>query len=312
MSLTKKIIVVALPLLLSCSSAENENRKSDSVLEKINVEKLDTELINFADIDESYGKEYVDFSYNFLQTSLFKRHLNTAGLLIDPSNTSFIKRFSYSYKKAGEHEKAMNVLQAAVDASQTEEELMNNFSYIAWNYLYFYRDYHKTIKTVGKMLELSNNDLGISCHGEACLLLKGQALYRLGKINEAVELFSEYQNNEIELGFNKMGDPLVVFYKARCLSEQENYDDAISYFKYFTKDQPSAEAYFQLAKIYLITGELLQAENYIRLSEDALSNGYTFREPYFERFDKVFAHQIQDLKVEIENIKNSTPTSIGS
>lgn len=312
MSLIRKVIVVALPLSLSCSSPEKENKMTNSVLEKINVEELDTELTNFADIDESFGKEYVDFSYNFLQTSLFKRHLNTAGLLIDPSNTSFIKRFSYSYKKAGEHEKAMNVLQAAVDASQTEEELMDHFSYIAWNYLYFYRDYHNTIKTVDKMLELSSNDLGISCHGEACLLLKGQALYRLGKINEAIELFSEYENNEIELGFDKMGDPLVVFYKARCLSEQENYDDAISYFKYFTKDQPSAEAYFQLAKIHMIKGELMEAENYIRLSEEALSNGYTFREPYFERFDKVFTHQIQDLKVEIENIKSSTPTSVSS
>lgn len=208
----------------------------------------------------------------------------------------FINSLQESIKKSGEHEKAMRVLVASVDASQTNEELLEHYSYMAWNYLYFYRDYHNTLKIVDEIMQLSNNDFGASCYGESCLILKGQALYRSGKLDEAIEVFEAYQAHEEKLGFSPMDDPLLVFYKGRCLAEKEEYEKAIPYFTYFTRHQPSAEAYFQLAHLFLQLNFKEDARLYINLAEEALQNGYTFREPYFERFDKVFMHQIEAFK----------------
>lgn len=297
MSITNKLLFLLVGVLVACSENETDPAtvQEKSIVQRINIEQipLHAPKLDSLKSDISYGKEYVDFSYNFLQTSPIKRHLNTIGLAIDPSNTSYIERFSYSYKKSGEHEKAMRILLASVDASQTNEELLEHYSYMAWNYLYFYRDYHNTIKIVDEMMQLSNHDFGASCHGESCLILKGQALYKSGKLDEAIEVFEAYQAHEEKQGFNPMDDPLLVFYKGRCLAEKEEYEKAIPYFTYFTRHQPSAEAYFQLAHLFLQLNFKEDARLYINLAEEALQNGYTFREPYFERFDKVFMHQIE-------------------
>ena len=249
--------------------------------------------------DKSNGEEYVDFSYNFEQTSLFKRHLNTIGLLINPENSEYIRRYSYSYKKAGEHEKAIKMLNISLETEGKPSDKLKNLDYAAWNYLYFYRDYKNTIKIVNKILELTQNDLEISCHGESCLLLKGQALYRLGEYQEAIDVFNSYQQNEVDLGFNPFDNFLVVFYKALCLSKINQDDKAISNLLHLIEKYPSAEVSYQLARLYHSKSDIENAKIQLFQAEDALANGFTFKEPYFERFDKVFKHQKEGLKQKI-------------
>ncbi|MCH8534175.1 MAG: tetratricopeptide repeat protein [Flavobacteriaceae bacterium] len=303
MSVKYVILFVVIAFLISCSDRKevSKNVKLEPVVEKLNLENIDFNSPAFEKLksDTSFGKEYIDFSYNFVQTSLVKRHFNTMGLAIDPSTTEYIRRFSYSYKKAGEHQKAMQLLQLSLDEEKNTNLLLDHLDYVAWNYLYFYRDYPNTIKTVDQILELSNNDLGASCHGEICLVLKGQALYRMKKYEEAIQVFSTFQAYEKEQGFNPMDNSLLVFYKARCLAELNQYKEAVEYFSHLLKNHPHGEASYQLAKLHFKREDYELVKKHLNEVEQAIANGNTFKEPFIERFDKVFQYQIDDLREKI-------------
>jgi len=308
MSLKNLVFIILISISFSCSKVDSDKTANNEIelLQKLNIEDINTNSAVYKKLkkDKSYGKEYVDFSYNFEQTSLFKRHLNTLGLMINPDNSEYIRRFSYSYKKAGEHEKAMKMLNLALKTDSDYSTHLKNLDYAAWNYLYFYRDYDNTIKTVNKILELTQNDLSISCHGESCLLLKGQALYRLEKYEEAIGIFNSYQQNEIEQGFDPQANFYVVFYKAICMSQLNQLDAAISKFSDLIKKHPSAEVSYQLAQLYYRKSDFESSKTQLLEAEKALAEGFTFKEPYFERFDKVFNYQIEDMKRKLDSSSN--------
>lgn len=288
-------VSLLLGLLWSCS-VQDENQHTPLV-NQINLEQINLDSPLFAKLNSktSMGETYVDFSYNYMQTSLFKRHINTIGLCIDPDNSEYIRRYSYSYKKAGEHEKAIKMLNLSIDSETVISEKLYNLDYAAWSYLYYYRDYKNTIASVDKIMGLNGNDHSFSCHGESCLLLKGQALYRLGQFEKAIAVFETFQNNEKQQGFDPMDNFYIVFYKAICQVELQRYDDAKLNFTHLISKYPSAEVSFQLAKLYYHLSDFEKAKIHLNNAQKALSNGYTFKEPYFERFDKVFEHDIQNL-----------------
>lgn len=310
MSLRYSVLLIMICFGFSCSKSKREaehiSEPKGGPKSRLNFENINTDSPVFERMqdDVGNGEEYVDFSYNFEQTSLFKRHLNTIGLLIDPNNSEYIRRFSYSYKKAGEHEKAMKMLNLALETDINPSAHLKNLDYAAWNYLYFYRDYDNTIKTVDEILELTQYELEVSCHGEPCLLLKGQALYRLGKYRQAIDVFESYQHNEIEQGFNPMDNFYVVFYKAICLSKVNQLDAAISNFSDLIKKHPNAEVSYQLAQLYYRKSDVENSKNQLLEAEKALADGFTFKEPYFERFNKIFAYQIEDMRRKLDS-KNS-------
>lgn len=301
MSLRIKFILIFSVLVMACSTEqENTDKNKSEIYSKINVENINYDYNKFDKYNKQEAQEYyVDFSYNFIQTSRFKRHLNTIGVMIDTTNYQYIKRLSYSYKKAGEHQKAMHLLNLAISTETNSGEKQAHRGYAAWSYLYFYRDYRNTIKTVDQLLIDSNQDTGIACHGEPCLLLKGQALLRLGRYKEAIAAFTDYQNYQKNQGFDDMDNSLIVFYKGRCYAEIGESEKAMEYFKHLVKDNPHAEAYYQLAKLYFKDQNKPKAKIYLEQSKQALENGYSFKEPYFERFDKVFLYNIEELETSI-------------
>lgn len=284
--------------LSSCVSEQNNNESSESKYFKdINVENISYNHSKFEDLKKSEAqKYYVDYSYNFLQTSKFKRHLNTIGVLADTTNYEYIKRLSYSYKKAGEHQKAIHLMELAIEKETDEDDKLTHIGYAAWTYLYFYRDYGRAITKANDMLKKSNNDNGIACHGEPCLLIKGQALYRQEKYSQALQAFQAYQDYMSSQEFNPMDNLLVVFYKGRCLTELNQVEEAEKYFKHLVRDNPLAEAHFQLAKLYSKLQIPEKAKIQLDLAENAIQKGYTLKEPYFERFDKTFQYQIDEIR----------------
>lgn len=152
------------------------------------------ERIKLADY---YHDESMKFNPWF-QTGKLHRIYKDSALMAVPDHVEYMQRASYSYKKAGEHIKAMEMLNKAV-AIDVKNNSTKALEYKAWSMLYFYRDYENTIKDVDKIIEISRNP-NIACHGEACLLLKGQAYYQLGVYQKAIETFNMLLDLQKEQG----------------------------------------------------------------------------------------------------------------
>lgn len=252
----------------------------------------------FEDLTQSKKDSLTDWYHKasmiFYQPSEIHRTYKDSALLINPDHVEYRQRLSYSYKKTGEHIKAMEILNEAVERD-IEDGRTSALQYRAWSLLYFYRDYEGTIEDVDLINKMEPENNYTTCHGEPCANLKGQALYKLGKYEEAIQIFKDV----IEVEKNKGWDPLdnfyAQFYMARCYSELENYPQATKIYKaLIDSDKYMTEAYYQLGRIYNITGEKKKAQESLGDAKALLSDGFKFGEPYYEAFDEVFQYQIED------------------
>ncbi|HET8839656.1 MAG TPA: tetratricopeptide repeat protein, partial [Flavobacteriaceae bacterium] len=204
------------------------------------------------------------------------------------------QRLSYSYKKTGEHIKAMEILNEAV-----RRDILHNrtfaLEYRAWSLLFFYRDYEGTVKDVDLINKMQPKNDYTVCHGEPCNLLKGQALYKMGKYKKAIQVFKDLQEVERGKGWNPMDSFQCNFYMARCYSELKNYEKTIEiYNAQLVANDKLTEVHYQLGRIYNILGNKEKARKHLDTALTLLSEGYKMGEPYYEAFDEVFLYQIQD------------------
>lgn len=243
---------------------------------------------------DSLTDMYHEYSMLFYQPSEMHRKYKDTALIISPDHVEYRQRLSYSYKKTGEHIKAMEILNEAV-----RRDIKNNktgaLGYRAWSLLFFYRDYEGTVKDVDLINKMEpNNDYTI-CHGEPCNLLKGQALYKMGRYKKAIQIFKSVQAVERGKGWGSEGSFATNFYKARCYAELKNYEQAIAIYKaQIAKNDKLTEVYYQLGRIYNILGNKENAKKHLEMARALLSEGYQMGEPYYEAFDEVFLYQIQD------------------
>src|SRR5690606_35877220 len=102
MSLKSLFILIASVFFLSCKSSKNENPFEHLSSEE--REKLATFYHNI-----SITEHHVKF-----QTGRLHRVYKDSALMAVPDHVEYIQRASYSYKKSGEHIKAMQMLNKAV------------------------------------------------------------------------------------------------------------------------------------------------------------------------------------------------------
>lgn len=281
MSLRIYTLLLLLSLFFSCTRSE---KKTDTLADLTQKER------------DSLSKYYFDLSSNYYQSSESHRIYRDSSLVYNPDNINYRERLSYSYKKTGEHIEAMRILNDAVERDLAEGTTFS-LQYRAWSLLYFYRDYHGTIRDVDLIFdtlpETTNKMLG--CHGEPCLLLKAQALYRLEKYQEAIELFQWILEEDQRQGFDPLDNHLAYFYLGRCYTELGAHEKAISFFE----DQLAVydtftEAHFQLGKLYKELGNNEKATYHLQNALELFNKNMKMGEPYFERFDEVFLYQIEE------------------
>src|SRR5690606_19122771 len=179
---------------------------------------------------------------------------------------------------------AMHILNKAVEDDIAEGKTFA-LQYRAWSLLYFYRDYKGTINDVDKILSMtaSPSNLLMGCHGEPCLLLKGQALYKLNSYKEAIEVFEQLLQAEEKNGFAPIDNFLAYFYTGRCYTELKDYKNAIQYYtEQLIVYEEFTEIHFQLGKIYGLTQDDKKAKYHFNRALELLSKGYKMGEPYFE------------------------------
>jgi len=248
---------------------------------------------------DSAAFQYNEMSNYMLQPSDKHRILKDTAVMLAPENIEYRQVLSYSYKKRGEHIQAMEVLNDAV-ARDVANGSIDGLQYRAWSLLYFYRDYEGTISDIDQLLAMSKQKYSI-CWGEPCGLLKGQALYKLGKYQEAIGVFDTVLIEEVNLGFKAEDNFLVHFYKGMCYHRLGEYDAALkNYSLVLNKDENFTEALYQSGLVHLARNEKTKAKTYFEKSLYWVKKGKKMGEPYFERFDEVFEWQIIEVLDKIE------------
>lgn len=240
---------------------------------------------------------YHNMSNYFLQPSELYRTYKDSALLVQPNNVVYRQKLSYSYKKVGDHIKAMKVLNKAVDID-TANGKSEVLQYRAWTLLYYYRDYKGVVRDVDLIEKISKSSYS-ACWGEPCGFLKGQALYKLNKFEKAIETFKIVNVEENKLGFNTNDNYMTFFYMGRSYAELKEYNNAILYFeKSLASVKKFPEAYYQLGLVYKKLNKKLLANKNFELAENYIN--YSMDEPYVERFDEVFQYMIdRELNAEI-------------
>lgn len=103
MSLKKYFgLILILIFVYSCKNKEKNLQKNN--LSELNESERD-----------SLAVEYHKISKHYLQPSELHRIYKDSALIANPNNVEIRQKLSYSYKKVGEHIKAMGVLNKAVE-----------------------------------------------------------------------------------------------------------------------------------------------------------------------------------------------------
>lgn len=248
---------------------------------------------------DSLSTLYHKYSMAFYQPSEMHRRYKDTALMIKPDHVEYRQRLSYSYKKRGEHIMAMKILNEAVERD-IKQNNTSALQYRAWSLLYFYRDYEGTIQDVDLIMEMQPENNYTVCHGEPCEVLKGQALYKLGRYREAIEIFEHVLEVEEEKGWDPQDNFYANFYKARCYMEIGKYKKAKDiYYSQIAANPKFTEAFFQLGKICSTLGETECALKNLETASALLAKGYKMGEPYYEAFDEVFQYQIEEELVRV-------------
>ncbi|WP_417785699.1 tetratricopeptide repeat protein [Tenacibaculum sp.] len=281
MSLKKVLFIVAISFVFSCKTER-----------KLSFNKLTSKE------RDSIAKRFDDISVYFLQPSQIHREYKDSAIVVLPEKVDYIQRLSYSYKKVGDHIKAMEILNKAVGIDTAKGQVYA-LQYRAWTLLYFYRDYEGTIKDVD-LIEKITGEKNNVCWGEPCGLQKGQALYKLGRYNEAIDEFITVNKEEEKLGFDISDNHLVFFYLGRCYAEKKDFKNAIINFEKSLKGAYNMfpEAYYQLGLIYKSKKDYTKAKEYFFKAQEMPE--YKMNEPYIERFDEVFPYMIEKELKELD------------
>lgn len=239
---------------------------------------------------------------NYYQTSEMHRIYKDSALIANPERKDIVQTYSYSYKKAGEHIKAMKLLNKAAEMDLKQGKTAA-LEYKAWSMLYFYRDYEAAIKDVDLILKMKKSQPLIACHGEICLLLKGQAQFQLKRYNEAIETLENLLEFDKKRGFDPLDNFLAYFYIARSYTEINNLDKAIEYYEeQLAVYENFTEMHYQLGKIYLDKNNFEKASYHLNKAKELIEKGTKMFEPYIERFDEVYVEEI-DLELDRLNKK---------
>lgn len=282
------IIFVAV-FFLACKSSKNED-----IFANLSAEERE-ELATFY-----HNISITKYHYQY-QTGLLHRMYKDSALMAAPDHVEYTQRYSYSYKKTGEHIRAMELLNKAVDMDVPNGKT-NALEYKAWSMLYFYRDYESTIEDVDKINEMNSPHPYSICHGEPCLLLKAQALYQLKRFQEAIDCFEKLMNIEEEQGFEPKDNFFARFYIARAYTHLNRSDKAFETYESLLNDFPKfTEVHYYIGQLYIEQGKKEIAKKHFEEAKKLFSENYkVVQEPYIERFDEVFAYQVDEA---LESLK---------
>jgi len=258
----------------------------------------ENKFVNLTELEkDSISERYNAYSKYFYQPSEMHRKIKDSALIVQPNNVDIRQVLSYSYKKRGDHIKAMEVLNKAVEIDLKNGNI-DVLQYRIWSLLYYYRDYKGVLSDIKLMRKVAGEDYS-ACWGEPCGFHEGQALYKLERYEEAVAAFERVNREEQELGFDIEDNYFNYFYMRRCYAKKGMYFEAIKYYdKALVGFQDSPEVFFYKALAFGNLGDKTIAKELLVKARVYIVN--SMEEPYVERFDEVFLYMIDDELGKIE------------
>lgn len=289
MSIKNIYIIFVAVFFLACKSSKNEDIFAHLSAEE--REELAAFYHNISITKYHYGA----------QTGQLHRMYKDSALMAIPDHVEYTQRYSYSYKKSGEHIRAMELLNKAVDTDVANGKT-NALEYKAWSMLYFYRDYKATIEDVDKIEQMNSPHSYNICHGEPCLLLKAQALYQLKEYSKSLACFKQLLKIEENQGFEPKDNFFARFYMARIYTATNDIDQAKKTYQNLIEDFPNfTEAHYYLGLLYLQQQQKSLAKTHFDKAKKLLSENYkVIQEPFIERFDEVFIHEVDEALEKIQ------------
>jgi len=255
------------------------------------VPERDFAAMSQAELD-SLGDWYNNVSNYFLQVSENHRRYKDSALIVAPDNIEYRQVYSYSYKKAGEHLKAMKILNEAVrrDSLNGSVEAME---YRAWSLLYYYRDYKGAIRDINNIEKLTGFRYN-TCWGEPCGFQKGQAYYQLGDYEKAIETLLIVNEEEAKLGFDTKDNFYIHFYLARAYHKNGDFEKAMQHYNIVLNfDDEFSEAIFYKGLLLKEKGQKAAAKLLFEKAGQLLKEDKKMDEPYIERFDELFEWMVE-------------------
>lgn len=225
------------------------------------------------------------------QHSRYYRNIMDKNLNNVENNYKFHQTYSYSFKKTGEHYKAMKLLNEAVQKNPIEV-----LGYRAWCMLYYYRDYEKAINDIDTLMSLTGNCMEVSW-GESCLYNKALAYYKLDEFDKAIQTLNEWRDCEENYGLSMKDNEYYHFYLARSYHKNNNIKEAInSYQKAITASGSSytSEYNYYLALGLYEEGKSKQACELMRNVKVQVDKGNKFNDMYIELFDELYSWMPSD------------------
>jgi tetratricopeptide (TPR) repeat protein len=275
-------IITSIFLIMLCASC-NEGEHSENIAPQTNFNQY-TEVER-----DSIAEGYNKWANYFLQPSFAYRMYKDSANMAQPNKVEYLQTLSYSYKKRGEHIRAMELLNEVVE-KDVKESSVNALQYRAWTLLYYYRDYQGALDDINLIEQMSNDNYS-QCWGEPCSFQKAQALYKLNRYEESIAVMQNLIDIEVER-YNEASNPMYYLYLGRCFQHLGKLNGALNaYNKSLTYYPKSCEGHYFLGETYELKGDLRKAK---LAYENALKfKNYKMNEPYIERFDEVFAFQVK-------------------
>lgn len=137
--------------------------------------------------------------------------------------------------------------------------------------------YPGVVKFADEILQLDNN----SVFSNEALFLKGESLFRMGMINDALSVLSKsediYKNNQKRLSE-------IYYWKARCYSVLDDSKNALDYYYKSLKNTSENQKYYEA--LYFCAQELQKVGEYkqaVLLYENILANGSKYSQSEYEK-----------------------------
>lgn len=232
----------------------------------------------------------------YYQGSVAERMIIKESNKHQPNTAMYYREIGVPYLKRGYAQTAYENYTKA-----SEIDPMTWAGYMAYGWLYFYRDYKTTLDLVERLDSLTPNVVDYP-QSTSVDYMRGISYMHLGEIDKAVSFLEKHLQYEIDnVGEKYIG---VMSYMVLAIAHHRNNSFAIAE-KYFAEgiaNNPHiADIHYHRARNYVSQGNYPDAKKALALAQKWLDKGRKNTRPYVEEFFAIYQEDLDELHEKLYN-----------